>query len=852
MKRKLLFILFYFFNIFSVCASELSLEQKSISEVANAFYNKKEYIQYSEAKYNLSKNYTPEQASSQNTLFTVCSSFAYLSFYQFLGYELPIGSQRLVAYGLSKSGTDELIFLVRDCDNKISSGKVCSSDLKYPRDSSTSYSLEELVRGNGRDTFIKFLKSHLKVGDLIVGYTTGNNGHVLLVSSEYTDETGNKNFKIINSVSNRENNNYTKLRLSLSYDKNGSIEQLDSIEDFISKFDDDNYFSIFKNYLLIIRPLSSISLPLSNIDSIGTYSKASCNLQSGKSSTDPRNYVCEEEKKEYSLSSSTKMRLKYSGIKITKEVRGIDKKIINGSVVDIGDEFEYVINISNSSLNSYDSFIVNENISDYVNVIDINNNGIQNKSVIRWNINSLKSGDSIQLVYKVKVKNNLNNLNKSIISTGTVGDDKDFIDNAIINNKISTNRNTEKPQKSALENRILNYYNNYYNAATYRNLLFPFQIYNNSYFSSNKLSFYDFLPDYSKDEIDISSSCENLSGNELTSCINKVSSELAESLIDDLIMRLSCDACNSVSLHPNSEICKKCNTNNNKNIWNLLKRMVLNNYYGFISKYYNSTLESDNTVLYKLNEFGHTSYPLLNVSTDFYNDHLSNGDILIYFNYNDVKNVTNIGSNCNGVIKNDNSKCSISLEDGLYVYVYLDGTFYGIHYNKNNNVNEQVSFDVNIDSNIGSSLNKLLGKDSYLILRPSLVESYEIIENLKDINIEYDSKNDISYLTAKLSDFNNLNNNNKLIDISLDNLYSGISITISPKLSNDLVTKAIVKGDVTGFGNADINDASKISDYLLDKNEISDDIYLNAADYDNNGKINIKDIIGVANDWLNR
>lgn len=196
------------------------------------------------------------------------------------------------------------------------------------------------------------------------------------------------------------------------------------------------------------------------------------------------------------------MRLKYSGIKVTKEVRGIDKKIINGSVVDIGDEFEYVINISNSSLSSYDSFIVNENISDYVNVIDINNNGIQNKSVIRCNINSLKSGDSIQLVYKVKVKNNLNN--------------------------------------------------------------------------------------------------------------------------------------------------------------------------------------------------------------------------------------------------------------------------------------------------------------------------------------------------------------NKLIDISLDNLYSGISITISPKLSNDLVTKAIVKGDVTGFGNADINDASKISDYLLDKNEISDYIYLNAADYDNNGKINIKDIIGGANDWLNR
>lgn len=450
----------------------------------------------------MSKNYTPEQASSQNTLFTVCSSFAYLSFYQSLGYELPIGSQRLVAYGLSRGGTDELIFLVRDCDNKISSGKVCVSDLKYPRGSSISYSLEELVRGNVRDTFIKFLKSHLKVGDLIVGYTTGNNGHVLLISSEYTDETRNKNFKIINSVSNRENNNYTKLRLSLSYDKNGSIEQLDSIEDFISKFDDDNYFSIFKNYLLIIRPLASISLPLSNIDSIGTYSKASCNLQSGKSSTDPPNYVCEEEKKEYSLSSSTKMRLKYSGIKVTKEVRGIDKKIINGSVVDIGDEFEYVINISNSSLSSYDSFIVNENISDYVNVIDINNNGIQNKSVIRWNINSLKSGDSIQLVYKVKVKNNLNN--------------------------------------------------------------------------------------------------------------------------------------------------------------------------------------------------------------------------------------------------------------------------------------------------------------------------------------------------------------NKLIDISLDNLYSGISITISPKLSNDLVTKAIVKGDVTGFGNADINDASKISDYLLDKNEISDYIYLNAADYDNNGKINIKDIIGVANDWLNR
>ena len=156
--------------------------------------------------------------------------------------------------------------------------------------------------------------------------------------------------------------------------------------------------------------------------------------------------------------------MKYSSIYIEKTVDAF-----NNSIVGLQDTLEYSINIRNESNTKYDTFNVIENISEYVDIVDAGN-GVVDNNTINWKIDNLNPGESVEINYKVKVKNDTNILDKKIISNGTVAG----IPSSTITNTVSSNlNNLEKNKISEKAQELLSNKN-------YKGKELISQLYNNS------------------------------------------------------------------------------------------------------------------------------------------------------------------------------------------------------------------------------------------------------------------------------------------------------------------------------------------------------------------------------------
>lgn len=132
---------------------------------------------------------------------------------------------------------------------------------------------------------------------------------------------------------------------------------------------------------------------------------------------------------------------------------------------------------------------------------------------------------------------------------------------------------------------------------------------------------------------------------------------------------------------------------------NKFSKYVLNNYFG--ATY---TKSSNGNVYLRYFQSDDTSVIAPNRANRIYKEHLKDGDVLIYRNSNDSK--TN--------------------ENGDYAYIYLDGSFYGINKladgsNKNEFPASAYIVTTRAENTQNSYLNTLLGKDYYVILRPSMI-----------------------------------------------------------------------------------------------------------------------------------
>lgn len=349
--------------------------QKLIKEVANAFYRKGSNIQYSTFGKTFLK--APEDATKDELIYTSCTCFAYQVYKTAIGIDIPMVNWDIYSYGQNFQNEDYVI--------------------KFYNQSQYQDIRGTEKEGEKFNNFISTLLDNLEVGDIIT-IVYGNDGHTMLVESIIYDDDNNAiDAHIMHSWGSNFKNNSPSDALEANfntnyYDGSGSIVRETLSHRFMQ------YYGEKYTGLTILRPL-----------------------------VNGHSFLNENgETQNYDLNDASRSRLKYSGIDIDKTS---DKH--TNSVVGLGEEITYTIKITNNSLQDYADIKVVENLSELTELVD-SGSGIQKDNTLVWDNISVASDETIQLSYKVKVKEDKENLNKEIVSTGTVAD----ISSAKIKNQI--------------------------------------------------------------------------------------------------------------------------------------------------------------------------------------------------------------------------------------------------------------------------------------------------------------------------------------------------------------------------------------------------------------------------------
>ena len=393
--------------------------ETAFKEVAWSFYMRGKYIQYNSQKTNATDSfYSPEEATSQNINYSVCSGYSYYIYNELLNLKIPhytsnlitysknnVGKLGVVAYG-KRTSTSKMTMTIYDEDNKKSitlSNPTLSSIVKY-----------------------------LKTGDVLT-YT----GHAMvvydliydskgIVTDAYIIESGhgNGNYKANTKINNGANHYlYHNSRLSNKLPILSNQEQIEE-------------GSLHLNKLSLVSHWKELNKSTPN------YSKEEYSIV--RFATIKNNklvltyYDNENNGKEIELSSKTNDRIKYPRLFIEKTVNKH-----NDNVVSVKDELTYTIVIKNKSINSYSNeIVVTENISDYVdytNSYTVSKSNITYKKIsnkkLEFRISPMASNSEVTITYKVKVKDNV--VGKEIKSTGKVGN----IDSSVIRNIVGNSLN---------------------------------------------------------------------------------------------------------------------------------------------------------------------------------------------------------------------------------------------------------------------------------------------------------------------------------------------------------------------------------------------------------------------------
>lgn len=99
MRKRLLVVAIIFMllplkNLYAV--SNIDEQIQAIMETAEAYFSQGEQVQYDSYRKTLLA--TPEDATSQHYVYTVCSGFTYQTYYQTLGIEIPDTTEGLLNY----------------------------------------------------------------------------------------------------------------------------------------------------------------------------------------------------------------------------------------------------------------------------------------------------------------------------------------------------------------------------------------------------------------------------------------------------------------------------------------------------------------------------------------------------------------------------------------------------------------------------------------------------------------------------------------------------------------------------------------------------------------------------------
>lgn len=425
-------------------------EQKAMQEVAMAYYNKGIYGQYCHCR--KSFLYSPEEATSQHTIYSVCSDFTYAVYYQTFGIQIPDITGKIIAYGEKYYDSNNITTndVIEYWEKKTDD----SENIIYVDNNGNQKDIK-LSTEEGRAEYANILLTeyNLQIGDILC-YHSGSSGHALLVYDILYDSNGNPIDALILESTSKYEKNTTKITEGLSYAellnentnvKEGTFQARYLVNTYTSsssrKRDSFVYSLRNMSYCTILRPLLK--------DKIGNYTNQYYDSDFTRSSNTNIGYTCTGRTlKNYETKETTLNRIQYSLINIEKTV-----DVFNNSVVNLGDILEYSIKVTNNSKENYQSFDIIEHISELVDILD-GADGIIENNTIKWNISNLEAGNSIEIKYRVKVKKDMESLGKKIISTGLVAG----IPSSTIKNEISSNLNIS--EKNMIRNQTQNFINN--------------------------------------------------------------------------------------------------------------------------------------------------------------------------------------------------------------------------------------------------------------------------------------------------------------------------------------------------------------------------------------------------------
>ena len=441
---KLLLIVFVIaleFCFQTVKCSTIQEVRKAFQETAYSYYMKSKWIQYNHYK---AKFFSPEEVTSQNVNFLVCSAFVSSVYKELLDITVPGSTKDLLSYAINKTGSPEVV--------AYSPAYTTGKRIMYFYPNSTN--ITEVHEPSMNDIF-----DHLESGDILT-----YSGHTFLIYNTVTNWTSNTKTDAIfievtsgtGSYVNSKINKTTVYHNGLPYGGDSRVLFLNTVNDTNIELG-----AVYIDYLSKNRVWNEINN--------SKYKKIEYSIlrfiHEGENSEAILKYSDLIDKPDQIANDSTINlndknldRKDFSHLYIEKTV---DK--FNGNIVEIGETLVYKIIVKNKALklNYTRDLVIVENLSEFVEfqrnytsntVKSFEYNSTDRKLI--WNIGQLNKGDEVIIEYSVIVTNG--SYNSIIVSTGTVGNiSSSTIKNVIGNNLDIYKQNAIKMAYDNLKNKSI-------------------------------------------------------------------------------------------------------------------------------------------------------------------------------------------------------------------------------------------------------------------------------------------------------------------------------------------------------------------------------------------------------------
>ncbi|MBQ2909496.1 MAG: DUF11 domain-containing protein [Bacilli bacterium] len=377
MFKKIFIICFSILLMFPLVVkaddAEIEKQRNAVIKSAEAYLNQGMQVHYDSYRKQLYA--TPEDATSQHIVYTVCSGITFQAYYQALGIELPSTTETLLAYAKANDGSAYV--------------------LDY-YDKAELSSLGANTTEIGAAILAKWLPI-IKPGDIIV-----HTGHAMLVHSV---DVANDKIQLLEAA------------IGARYDASTHTDAVDTTNTLVYRQLKNKIGAVVDNdELALIRPTKDGNKYL---------------YQGGNS--DGYTYT---EKTYSGITASATSRMNFPEIDIEKTINikdGTSQNLLAG----LNEEIEYTIVITNKSSSNYGALTLTENIPDFLEIKD-NGSGALNGRKLSWNISSINAGEAVTFKYTVKVPNDKKYLGKTFVSTGDVSNIKTAKIETIIGTKYSS------------------------------------------------------------------------------------------------------------------------------------------------------------------------------------------------------------------------------------------------------------------------------------------------------------------------------------------------------------------------------------------------------------------------------